>query len=201
MAETAEQAQRLADLTEDDLNRLSVEINRGNHKWWHTKDGVPLDRNPGELLMLAVSEAAEGMEGARKNLPDDKLPHRPMLEVEMADLVIRALDFAGGFDIPIKLAGPHFGIKQTTNVGEQLLLIVAQVIDVYWWSSSLIPTGDLEIRDDVSREIGCLLSSVDLFCSLHNLDLVGAMREKRAFNATREDHTWEAREKEGGKRW
>lgn len=52
-------------------------------------------------LMLVVTEAAEAMEGHRKDLPDDKLPHRRMLEVELADALIRIFDLAGGlgFDI------------------------------------------------------------------------------------------------------
>ena len=47
-------------------------------------------------LMLSVTELAEAMEGLRKDLPDDKLPHRTMLEVELADTVIRVFDLAGG---------------------------------------------------------------------------------------------------------
>lgn len=63
-------------------------------------------RNIGELLMLIVSEVAEAMEGARKGLMDDKLPHRPMLEVELADAVIRIFDTAGGLglDLPGAIA-------------------------------------------------------------------------------------------------
>lgn len=56
----------------------------------------PKDRNVGELLMLMVSELAEAMEGDRKNLMDDKLPHRKQLEVEVADCLIRIFDFCGG---------------------------------------------------------------------------------------------------------
>lgn len=67
-------------------------------------DGVgyePKDRNTGELLMLCVSELAEAMEGHRKSLPDDKLPHRSMFEVELADCLIRIFDLAGarGLDL------------------------------------------------------------------------------------------------------
>ncbi len=37
------------------------------------------------------------MEGERKNLMDDKLPHRPMAEVELVDAIIRILDYGAGF--------------------------------------------------------------------------------------------------------
>jgi hypothetical protein len=63
-------------------------------------------RNIGELLCLVHSEVSEAMEGARKGLMDDHLPHRPMLEVELADAVIRILDMAGGLglDLPGAIA-------------------------------------------------------------------------------------------------
>lgn len=54
-----------------------------------------------EKLALVHSEVSEGLEGHRKGLMDDKLPHRPMLEVELADAVIRIADLAGalGYDL------------------------------------------------------------------------------------------------------
>lgn len=82
-----------------------------------------------EKLCLIHSEVSEAMEGARKNLPDDKLPHRPMIEVELADAVIRILDLCGAL----------------------------------------------------------------------NLDLEGAINEKRAYNSKREDHKIENRKKVNGK--
>lgn len=67
--------------------------------WWASRlTGKPLDLtqvNIGEKLMLIVSEVAEAMGGDRKNLMDDKLPHRKMLEVELADALIRIFDLAG----------------------------------------------------------------------------------------------------------
>lgn len=88
----------------DDFNALSDVIHRlNNHAgWWHDiETGKPKDRNVGELLMLIVSEIGEAMEADRKDLMDDKLPHRKGLEVELADAMIRILDFAGaaGMDI------------------------------------------------------------------------------------------------------
>ena len=70
--------------------------------WWNDLvTGEKLNRNVPELLMLVVSEISEAMEGYRKNLMDDKLLHRKMMEVELADAVIRIFDLAGsqGFDL------------------------------------------------------------------------------------------------------
>lgn len=63
---------------------------------WHEKP-----RETGTCLMLIVSEIAEAMEGHRKGLNDDHLPHRKMIEVELADAMIRICDLAGreGLDL------------------------------------------------------------------------------------------------------
>jgi NTP pyrophosphatase (non-canonical NTP hydrolase) len=85
--------------TEMLLNEYAAIVHKANEKWWVSlEDGVtPLKRNKGELLMLIVSEIAEAMEGERKDLMDDKLPHRKMAEVELADALIRIFDYAAGF--------------------------------------------------------------------------------------------------------
>jgi hypothetical protein len=48
-------------------------------------------------LALIHSETSEGLEGFRKDLPDDKLPHYPALAVELADGIIRNCDLAGRY--------------------------------------------------------------------------------------------------------
>jgi NTP pyrophosphatase (non-canonical NTP hydrolase) len=71
--------------------------------WWSDLEtGQPKKRNKLELLMLIVTEIAESAEGIRKDLMDDKLPHRKMEEVELADAIIRILDYAGGFGLDIE---------------------------------------------------------------------------------------------------
>lgn len=63
--------------------------------------GEPAKISIPEKLMLIVSEVSEGMEGHRKDAMDDKLPHRKMLEVELADAVIRIFDLAGGIGLDV----------------------------------------------------------------------------------------------------
>lgn len=88
----------------DSFNELAGAVHRlNNHAgWWHDiETGEPLERNVGELICLMHSELSEAMEADRKDLMDDKLPHRKGLEVELADAMIRILDLAGagGMDI------------------------------------------------------------------------------------------------------
>jgi hypothetical protein len=86
------------------INEMVKRVYSHNVKagWYtDTETGKPKQRNIGEMLALIHSEVSEGLEGYRKNLMDDKLPHRPMLEVEMADAVIRIFDLCGylGLDL------------------------------------------------------------------------------------------------------
>lgn len=80
------------------LNDLSKKVHATNIKWWQDPTtGLPIKRNKGELIALMHSELSECLEGERKNLMDDKLPHRKMAEVELVDTIIRILDYAAGF--------------------------------------------------------------------------------------------------------
>jgi len=53
------------------------------------------------LLALISSEVSEALEGRRKNLMDDHLTNRPMVEVELADAIIRILDLCGRYNYDI----------------------------------------------------------------------------------------------------
>lgn len=84
------------------LNEYADTCHQANIKWWQdpvTKQ--PIKRNKGELIALMHSELSEMLEGERKDLMDDKLPHRKMAEVEAVDVLIRVFDYAAayGFDL------------------------------------------------------------------------------------------------------
>lgn len=81
----------------DWINSLCTIVHCANARWWRDpKTGLQIQRNVGEMLLLAVSELTEAMEGHRKNLSDDKLPQYSMEEVEIADCIIRLFDYAAG---------------------------------------------------------------------------------------------------------
>lgn len=55
------------------------------------------DRNDAETMMLIVCEIAEATEALRHgNPPDDKIPAFSGLEAELADVVLRVMDYSGG---------------------------------------------------------------------------------------------------------
>lgn len=186
-----------------DLNALAARVHEANQKWWVSLEtGEPIERNRYELLMLMQSEVAEAMEGERKGLNDDKLPTRPMAEVEIADVVIRALDYAGGFDIHLYDAAEEFVFDEwitlsrwrrftsESNRGEVLFALNLLIGDV---------ANDWERPEP--QGISRVITGCRIYCNLFGYDLWGAFEEKMAFNAVRLDHTAEARKLSGGKKW
>lgn len=76
---------------EETMYTLSRAIFECAHEkgWW---DEGP--RHPGEVLMNIVAEVAEGWEGVRKDLDSDKIEGFTSLEEELADVIIRILDYS-----------------------------------------------------------------------------------------------------------
>lgn len=72
----------------------TVYANAKAHGWWEQ------DRNEGEMIALIHSELSEALEAIRAgNPPCPKDPSMSTLEEEMADVVIRVMDFCHAKDI------------------------------------------------------------------------------------------------------
>jgi hypothetical protein len=151
----------------------------------------PLERNIGELIMLCVSEVSEALEGHRKNLPDDKLPHRSMLEVELADTIIRLLDIAGGFKLNIERYYA-LDVQWSSNTAENLLQVVKLLTKTYD-----------EHRNDTmfGAYISTTIRAIEQMSEHLALDIWAAYEEKMAYNAQREDHKIEHRLSAHGKKY
>jgi len=175
-----------------DLNKRAKEVHNLNHKWWHDLNtGERLDRNKAEMLMLVISEVAEAMEGERKDLMDDHLPHRKMAEVELADAYIRTLDYAYGH-----------GLKIDSNVQlpSDYEIIIPHLTDDKGECLFFMSKAICNIPEDEDM-LSVFLILIYAYSAKHGYDLEGAFQEKLIYNTTRKDHQKEARLAAGGKKW
>lgn len=173
------------------LNALAARVHAANEKWWRDPStGEPIERNRGEMLMLMVSELSEAMEGARKDLMDDHLPERKMEEVEIADCMVRLLDYVAGHGYKLLPFSGKFR-ELSGNKGEDLLGIVSVIVLANRYTTPA----------QSEYYLAMIYISLLRYAEHYKLDLWGAFEEKMAYNATRHDHTFEGRLEAGGKKW
>lgn len=90
-------------IMKDNINEL-VATCYGNAKaaGWHKEVAPDVEGYlKSTQLMLMVSELGECLEGVRKGKMDDHIPSRKAEEMELADLIIRACDYAGRWGLDL----------------------------------------------------------------------------------------------------
>lgn len=176
------------------FNQLSEEIYQQNKAvgWWDDPN-----RCIYQTLQLVSTEIAEATEGERKNLMDDHLPHRPMGEVELADALIRILDFGGrygwatvdGVDVPVEFNDDEL------SIGGKHLFLNACLIGLLHNLPHDLESPDKPTLYHYTR----LVLSIVATAASCGYDIAGATAEKLEYNKKRADHKRENRAKEGGK--
>lgn len=132
---------------------------------------------------------------------DDHLPHRKMGEVELADALIRLLDFGGAYGLK------HLGLDTTFNnysnqspakwhfLLNQSLFTFGNIFINY----TSMRDGGVEMIDIINEYYSRMTSFIIHVSTDLGYDIWGALDEKLAYNAKRLDHKRENRQKKGGK--
>jgi hypothetical protein len=132
------------------------------------------------------------MEGDRKGLMDDHLPQYPMFQVELADFVIRCLDWLGSQCNTIGFS-EMLTIKSDTTP----IMLIADMHNSVSQAYQCEKDGFI---DDAIDEIVDAVN-VCIGYSKGKFDLKKIILEKVEYNKHRADHKRENREKEGGKKY
>lgn len=152
-----------------------------SHGFW--EDGG--DRNRYEMVMLMITELSEAVEAHRKsrtlqNVQIDATSTdahyyestiKGTVEEEVADTVIRILDYMYGFDITLYKVLPANIL--TGNFASDVLSLVWQL---------------LPFADDVSESpirFSTTLASIIQFCEFYNINLLQHVRLKLDYNRNR----------------
>jgi len=174
------------------FNRYAKKIYEWNVSvgWWDDPNECVYQK-----LQLVSTEIAEATEGERKDLMDDHLPHRKMGEVELADALIRVLDFGQHMKVLYKQGYPsNVWCFEDNTIGKQHLGINADVIELAYVFSR-------HPHSDMTRNYSMLIESIVTVSENQGYDLKGAVTDKMLYNTTRLDHKREARTHFGGKQF
>jgi hypothetical protein len=177
------------------LTTYAAHVHTLNHQWWHDAEGNRLVRSHPELLALVMSELSEGLEGIRKNLKDDHLPHYSMLHVELADTVIRLLDLAGSMSLD--LVGGEFS--------DSMWIEKLKASEAIWHLQVRVAGLETVKYRSLGHAIGGIISAcwsmAQQFCKGDDTAFWQVVYDKLVYNQNRADHKHEARALDGGKKF
>lgn len=167
-----------------DLIELQNKIHQQNKEmgWWDKP------RSFATFACLFHSELSEAMEGDRKGLMDDHLPQYEMFKVEMADYVIRCLDWIGSRNIKLPVVSVEKNrkadrlefIAHCHNVTSEAFVVMAR-------------------NDDELLAAKWLMYGVGMALHVIGGDAEKIILEKVEYNKHRADHKRDNRAKAGGK--
>ncbi len=179
------------DLIAGCLSRAARDVHALNVRkgWWsNTHTGERIARNFGELLMLIVSEIAEGYDGWVADAKDDKLPERPMVQVELADALIRTFDTVAGFNLDIGAAVLRLTHEDITRcmyesrMADSCMRLVCHMADALEADRKGRPP---EVKADSFVRF---ILTVMYTARWAGYDLAGAFHDKMVYNLGRADH-------------
>lgn len=187
----------------DQLRELAPFVYKGNKSRGFWEDGA--NKNKDEAVMLMITELSEAVEAHRKNHHYDKTNVHPTYEVwremchgtvseynqdakqhfiayvkdtvedEIADTVIRILDFTGGFNIDI--IERDYRKKSKGNFAADVLTLCKLCIKA---------GQDKEVGEPYTTlDWGYVLSAIIKFCEWYNIDLMQHIDWKLSYNASR----------------
>lgn len=179
----------------------ALRIHELNKKWWlDLETGEPKERNLGEIIALIHSELSEALEGLRSKQPDSHLPEISNFRVEIADAAIRTYDLLGYF-------------VQSRGVDLTLYLPSEEQHIQPYWSYYLMLLQQHKLLSDLLEHLRKgeerLIYPVMLAFLLNCFGMIAAaganlqkvIDAKLVYNATRQDHTLEARREPNGKKF
>jgi len=97
----------MADGIRNEVHNLSRIVHLANQHWWTDNDGADIRLNPltfSNKLLLIVTEISEACEGDRTGIMDKHCPEFENRTVELADALLRILDLAAGYELPLGAA-------------------------------------------------------------------------------------------------
>lgn len=173
------------------LVQLQNKIHEQNKSvgWWDEP------RDFSTITNLGISELSESLEGDRKSLPDDKLTHYPMVVVELADFIIRTMDYLGS-------VGNEFyplivNVNDKYREGDyQFNLALCSWLLTQAWNMKEIQNDDFIYKVSLRAAVIVAIRMIkDMGCDWEKIIL-----EKVEFNRTRQDHQRENRQGETGQK-
>lgn len=170
------------------LKSLQVEVEKANKaNGWDSHN-----RSTTRHLLLINSEIGEATDGLRKGCADDHLTEFPAYSMEMADVLIRVLDYCSVLDVNWALVKSSQVVVREMEPEDSLMLLLTLCADV-----KLHDTNKSVQERQLAR-----MALVAYVAIEHSGFKPSRLVElKMQYNAQRPDHKPENRAKSGGKKW